>query len=174
MLGIPRIRTQRSVSDNRTQDRCMRGARIRMAMGLHGYSAGTRRYAQDAQRGGAQLSPWLSRRGSTPPPPLHHRASAPATACFTPCSSDVGVGRGARLGGRDTGQSIRFFRRGNECPSHFPVHHSHASRPNFLHSAGDTECSIFGPASKLVRTRKREGHSSRGGWQSMDCWHRGG
>ena len=82
--------------------------------------------------------------------------------------------RGARLGGRDTGQSIRFFRRGNECPSHFPVHHSHASRPNFLHSAGDTECSIFGPASKLVRTRKREGHSSRGGWQSMDCWHRGG
>ena len=82
--------------------------------------------------------------------------------------------RGACLGGRDTGQSIRFFRRGNECPSHFPVRHSHASRPDFLHSAGDTECSIFGPASKVVRTRKREGHSSCGGWQSMDCWHCGG
>ena len=63
-------------------------------------------------------------------------------------------GRGARLGGRDTGQSIRFFRRGNECPSHFPVHHSHASRPNFLHSAGDTECSAF-----LVRHRNSSAHA---------------
>ena len=62
--------------------------------------------------------------------------------------------RGAPLGGRDTGQSIRFFRRGNECPSHFPVHHSHASRDPISCTLRVIQSAAF-----LVRHRNSSAHA---------------
>ena len=57
-------------------------------------------------------------------------------------------------------KSFTSLVRGTECTSRSPVAHSQPSPPRFLHPRVSVECRIFGPTSKLVRSREREVHSS--------------
>ena len=65
------------------------------------------------------------------------------------------------MGGINPQQTRHFLNCADECTSHARAPSTHTSAPQMLHSTHHTECSIFGPTSKLVRRPEKSVHSPR-------------